>query len=282
MKKVKHIHSAISAPIDDLVTYRALPTRNVEFIDPFLFLNHHGPQVYPPHNAGLPFGPHPHRGFETLTFILKGDLMHADSDGHESVITAGGIQWMTAGRGIVHSELSSENFKEKGGELEILQLWMNLPAKLKMTSPAYTGLQKKDIPTVTADQGKVILNVISGEWTGTKGPVDSLTGIDMASCFMQAGGKLKLEVKEDRNVFFYVVSGAVEVNGHRATQRQLVEFVPDEGKDILIDAETSSILLLGHGKPYYESVVAQGPFVMNNMAEIRQAFIDYQNGKFEM
>lgn len=140
MRTVKQRHRAINAPIADLVTYRALPTASVEHIDPFLFLNHHGPQVYRPNNHGLPFGPHPHRGFETVTFILEGDILHKDSSGHESVIAAGGIQWMTAGRGLIHAEVSSKQFKQTGGPLEILQLWVNLPAKDKLVAPRYVGL----------------------------------------------------------------------------------------------------------------------------------------------
>jgi redox-sensitive bicupin YhaK (pirin superfamily) len=114
--------------IGDLVTRRPLPGPGLPDLDPFLFLNHHGPQLYPPHNRGLPFGPHPHRGFETVTFIIEGELAHRDSGGHENVIHAGGVQWMTAGRGLVHAELSPDSFKRSGGPLEILQLWVNLPA----------------------------------------------------------------------------------------------------------------------------------------------------------
>ena len=161
MKLIKHNHKAVSEPIADLVTFRALPTSSVSMnqLDPFIFLNHHGWQHYPPNNNGLPFGPHPHRGFETVTFILEGDLMHRDSSGGGSVIHAGGVQWMTAGSGLIHAEISSPEFKKKGGPLEILQLWINLPAKFKMTPPAYTGLQKDEIPVVQWDDGKVQANV---------------------------------------------------------------------------------------------------------------------------
>jgi redox-sensitive bicupin YhaK (pirin superfamily) len=127
-------HSARREDIGDLVTRR--PEAPAESLDPFLFINHHGPQIYPPNNRGLPFGPHPHRGFETITFILDGELAHKDSGDHESVIHAGGVQWMTAGSGLVHAELSPESFKDEGGPLEILQLWVNLPARLKMSPPA--------------------------------------------------------------------------------------------------------------------------------------------------
>src|ERR1700692_3099449 len=136
-RTVKKVFAAVRDDIADLVTYRALPTSQVDMIDPFLFLNHHGPQVYPPHNHGLPFGPHPHRGFETVTFILEGELTHRDTAGHESIILEGGVQWMTAGSRLVHAEVSSSEFKRNGGPLELLQLWVNLPARLKMTTPRY-------------------------------------------------------------------------------------------------------------------------------------------------
>ncbi len=122
----------------------------MEQLDPFLFLNHHGPQTYPANNRGLPFGPHPHRGFETVTFILEGSLAHADSASHQSVINAGGVQWMTAGSGIVHAEISPPAFLREGGPLEILQLWVNLPAHLKMSEPRYVGLQQESIPRYCA------------------------------------------------------------------------------------------------------------------------------------
>ncbi len=122
MRTIKGIHKAEYQPIGDLITYRALPTLSIEMIDPFLFLNHHGPQVYKPYNNGLPFGPHPHRGMETVTFIIDGDIVHKDSGGNESVIKAGGIQWMTAGSGLIHEEISSDDFLRNGGSMEILQL----------------------------------------------------------------------------------------------------------------------------------------------------------------
>ncbi len=146
MRTVKAQHSAYRDDIGDLSTVRPLPGPDVDQIDPFLFLNHHGPQTYPTRNHGLPFGPHPHRGFETVTFILEGELAHLDSGGGESIIRAGGVQWMTAGRGLVHAEVSPESFKQRGGPLEILQLWVNLPARLKMIEPRYIGVQRDDIP----------------------------------------------------------------------------------------------------------------------------------------
>src|SRR6476620_8809071 len=175
MKQLTGVNSASFTDFNGLDTFRVMPTRKVpmERIDPCIFLNHHGPQEYIPNNRGLPFGPHPHKGFETVTFILQGDLVHKDNTGYTSNIKAGGIQWMTAGRGIMHSETSSEEFKKSGGNVEIIQLWLNLPSTLKLSPPAYIGLQRNEIPELVLDNGKVHVQVISGSWQGTQAPIQS-------------------------------------------------------------------------------------------------------------
>lgn len=279
MRTIKKQHKAAFAPIADLVTYRALPTNSIEQIDPFLYLNHHGFQTYKPNNKGLPFGPHPHRGFETVTFILKGDIMHKDTGGYESVIEEGGVQWMTAGKGLIHAEVSSENFKKLGGGLEILQLWVNLPARHKMVEPQYIGLQKQDIPAVEFDNGKAVLNAVSGNWDGTKGAFQPLTDVQLATVHFKEGGKLALDIAQERNVFFYIISGNLRVNGQAAKMHHLVEFNND-GSRIEIEASSDAAVLLGHAAPFGEPVVAQGPFVMNTEQEIQQAYEDYSAGKF--
>ena len=279
MRTIKKVDEAINAPVGELVTFRALPTQSIAHIDPFIFLNHHGYQVYPENNYGLPFGPHPHRGFETVTFIIHGDLTHKDSGGYESIIKAGGVQWMTAGRGLIHSEVSSEAFKKKGGELEILQLWVNLPARLKMTEPSYIGLQKKDIPEIISGSGKVIINAVSGEWEKTVGAIHPLVDIQLATINFEVGGRYLTSIHENRNIFFYVIKGKVKVNGGEARIHQLVEFTND-GCDLEVEALDESSILLGHAIPFNEPVVAQGPFVMNSSAQIRQAYQDYRSGKF--
>jgi redox-sensitive bicupin YhaK (pirin superfamily) len=279
MRTIKKIHKAAYAPIADLITYSPLPSRTLQQIDPFLFLNHHGPQQYKPRNNGLPFGPHPHRGMETVTFILEGDIMHKDSAGHESIITAGGVQYMTAGRGLIHAEVSSPGFKEKGGGMEILQLWLNLPSRLKMTEPRYIGLQKEDIPSLSADNGKVQINLISGSQNGNKGAFESQTGVQLNTMYFKAGGKLAFTVPVTHNIFFYIIRGKLVVNGQTVEALHLVEFNNND-ENLTIEAQTDSILLLGHAKPLNEPVVAQGPFVMNTEQEIQEAYEDYRRGKF--
>ena len=266
-------YRAVSDDIGDLRTQRPLPNDELEHLDPFLFLNHHGPQVYPPDNHGLPFGPHPHRGFETVTFILEGSLAHRDSGGHESVIHAGGVQWMTAGRGLEHAELSPEEFLRHGGPLEILQLWVNLPARLKMTEPRYIGLQRDEIPSVARDG--VTVQLISGTLDGQRGPVDSLTAIQMMTLAMPAGSRIALDAPRDRTVFCYVVRGDLQ----QGREMHLVRF-GDDGDSVELEAVRDSVVLFGHGQPYREPVVAHGPFVMNTRAEIMQAIRDYQAGLF--
>ncbi|WP_338869449.1 pirin family protein [Spirosoma sp. SC4-14] len=279
MLTVKKNHSAEYAPIADLTTYRALSTRSISYLDPFLFLNHHGPQIYPSANRGLPFGPHPHRGMETVTFILEGDIAHKDSSGHESVINAGGVQWMTAGRGLIHAEVSSAHFLQEGGKLEILQLWLNLPARLKMTAPFYKGLQKDAIPSLALDNGLVTVNLIAGDWDGHKAAFESLAGIHLNTIYFRPGGTLTLNIPTDQNIFFYVIKGSLRANGTTVKALNLAEF-NHAGETLTITSDEDSILLFGHAKPFNEPVVAQGPFVMNTQQEIMEAYDDYRKGKF--
>jgi redox-sensitive bicupin YhaK (pirin superfamily) len=278
-RTIRQQHSAYRDDIGDLTTRRPLPGPGIDQLDPFLFLNHHGPQVYGPHNRGLPFGPHPHRGFETVTFILQGSLTHRDSGGHESVIHEGGVQWMTAGSGLIHAEVSPESFLENGGPLEILQLWVNLPSRLKMTRPAYTGLQKDAIPALPTADGKGTVNLIAGSWGGHAGPFNSLTGVFMSTVALQAGGAVSFPDVRGRNVFLYVVRGTVRLAGASAPQYRLLE-LNDDGDSVDIVAESDAVLLFGHADPIGEPVVAHGPFVMNTREEIQQAARDYMEGKF--
>jgi len=280
-RTIKRGHAARRDDIGDLITRRPLPGPAVEQVDPFLFLNHHGPQVYPPGNRGLPFGPHPHRGFETVTFILQGQLAHLDTAGHQSVIRAGGVQWMTAGKGLIHSELSPEEFKRHGGPLEILQLWVNLPARLKMAPPAYVGLQRESIPAPTTVDGLGRINLIAGRWGGAEGPIRPLTGVFMSTVELAAGGTAQFEDLSGRNVFLYVVHGTIDIGGGQAQAHTLVE-LGDDGDRVNIRALDGAVLLFGHAEPIGEPVITHGPFVMNTHAEIAQAIRDYQAGMFDV
>jgi redox-sensitive bicupin YhaK (pirin superfamily) len=273
LRTIRKQYPALRDDIGELHTWRPLPNDELQQIDPFLFLNHHGPQVYPPRNRGLPFGPHPHRGFETVTFIVEGSLTHRDTGGHESVIETSGVQWMTAGRGLEHEEVSPPEFLERGGPLEILQLWINLPSRLKFTEPRYVGLQKDEIASF--ENGGVIVNLISGDWNGHRGPIESLTDVTMMTIALLAGSRIVLPAPRGRNVFFYIVRGKLTIGD----AFHLVDWNND-GDEIEVEAIDDAFILFGHAKPYGEPVVAHGPFVMNTREEIVQAIRDYQAGKF--
>ncbi len=277
MRHVLNQYPAQRDDIADLVTRRPLPGPGLPQVDPFLFLNHHGPQTYRPGNNGLPFGPHPHRGFETVSFILEGEMAHLDSGGHESVIRAGGVQWMTAGSGLIHAEISPASFKRDGGPLEILQLWVNLPGRLKMTKPAYTGLQREDIPAIPVEGGTV--NLISGTFAGRHGPIESLTDVAMMTVELEAGAKVDLLAPTGRAIFFYVVAGAPTANGTPINPHHLATF-SNEGDAITVTTEAPATILYGHADPIGEPVVSHGPFVMNTREEIVRAIEDYNAGLF--
>ncbi|MFK7969808.1 MAG: pirin family protein [Bacteroidia bacterium] len=256
-----------------------VPIIGIRQVDPFLLLHHAGPMNQTPGKDNvLGVGAHPHRGFEPVTFIFKGEVHHKDSHGHDSVIKAGGVQWMTAGSGIVHSEMGSQDFVEKGGELELIQLWVNLPADLKMTEPRYQGFQAEEIPQFVDQDGNVKVNVIAGAFKTYTGPVDSLTDITAYTIRMKPGGSLRIEEEVGRNPLLYQLEGTAHVNGQESAQYGMTTFKA-EGDLIEIEAKTDSLFLYVAGKPIEERIAQYGPFVMNTQDEIMQAVEDFQTGE---
>lgn len=285
-RTLKLLHPASREDIDQLTTRRALPGAELEHLDPFLSLNHHGPQTYPPKNKGLPFATQPQRGFETVTFVLAGSLAHKDSSSGnsetsvETVVESGGVQWLTAGRGLVHSELSPRKFLEKGGAVELLELWVNLPSRWKMTTPRYQAMQKKDLPShrLGADNVGVDLTPVSGEWGNEFGPFEPITDVALATVVLAPGARLRLPIDAGKAVFFYVISGSVAVGEVVVAEHTLVEW-NDDGDSIAVDSEGGARVIVGHGTPFGEPVIAVGPFVMNTDEEIRQAIFDSRSGR---
>jgi redox-sensitive bicupin YhaK (pirin superfamily) len=277
-KEIIKITSSSAQRVGEHKMYQPIPDVGLEQISPFILLHHHGPHEFAEHNQGLPFGPHPHRGFETLTFILDGEIEHADGHGHRSVIKSGGVQWMTAARGIVHSENLSANQRENGGKMEILQLWMNLPAALKMSQPNYQGFQENEIPKVISEDTKTDIAIISGALEGKIGAAQSITGLKMFNINMKVGGELSLKIEEGKNVLFYVIDGEVLVNGKLVIGHQLAVF-DTSNTDIDLKAQSETRIIFGTGDPINEPMVSQGPFVMNTTTELMQAMRDYQMGK---
>jgi quercetin 2,3-dioxygenase len=281
IKKIKNISSFVGHKVGEHLMIQPIPNNKLEQISPFLLLHHHGPHFFKPNNNGLPFGPHPHRGFETLTFIYSGEIEHKDSQGFSNVIRAGGVQWMTAASGIVHAENLSENQRMNGGEMEIIQLWMNLPAALKMTKPNYVGLQKEAINTWKSENNSTQVAVISGVYKDVKGGINSITDLQIFNIEILPDGIFEISVDPSKNILLYIINGEIEINGQNAKTNQLVEF-DKENQEIIIKALITSRFLFAVGEPINEPMVAQGPFVMNTQVEINQAIIDYQSGKMGM
>ncbi|OON69413.1 pirin family protein [Hymenobacter sp. CRA2] len=273
--------TARAADADGLPIFHALPAGGLDQIDPFLLLDHIGPVVLEPYNAGLPFGPHPHRGFATVTIVLAGAVLHHDSRGNRQVVGAGGVQWMTAARGIIHAENLPRELRETGGELELLQLWLNLPARLKMEQPAYQGLPADVLPRLTSAGGRAELTVIAGQWPGAAGPARPLSPVRLGVLRLQVAGEYRWTVEAAHHTLLYVLRGEVTVNGHAASGRTLVPLATD-GTDVVIAAATDALLLLGAAAPLAEPVARQGPFVMNTTTQLMEAVRDYQMGRMGM
>ncbi|MEI7554039.1 pirin family protein [Candidatus Chlorohelix sp.] len=259
---------------------RPFPTQLLEDFDPFLLLDHLGPTDYAPGKAiGAP--DHPHRGFETVTYILEGKLQHKDSVGNSGLLGAEDVQWMTAGSGVVHSEMPEEGFREKGGRLHGFQLWVNLPSRDKMMKPRYQDIPASRIPEAVSEDGKVRVRVIAGKAMGQSAVIETRTPIMYLHYLLQPGAKIAQPVPTDFNVFGYVVEGegTFGTDGIEAHEGQMVVFGQD-GKSVVIETtkQPLSLLLIG-GVPLNEPIARYGPFVMNTPEEIYQAFIDYQNGR---
>lgn len=256
-----------------------LPSEKLPALDPFLLLHHIGPKVFPPDNGGLPFGPHPHRGFETVTLVLAGEVEHQDSRGNRGIVGAGGIQWMAAARGIIHAENTTPRFRRNGGTLELVQLWLNLPAARKMEQPRYHNVPANALPTKELDAGQGLLTVIAGPWEELRGPVHSLLPqLRLGLIRLAALGAYTPEVPAGHTILLYIIRGEVSVNGVSALAQTLVNLSPD-GNTIQLRATAESLVLLASAPPLHEPVVQQGPYVMNTTSQIMEAMRDYQMGR---
>ena len=249
-------------------------------LSPFLLLDHAAPTRFEPaaHPRGV--GQHPHRGFETVTIVYQGELEHRDSTGAGGRIGPGDVQWMTAGGGILHEEFHSRAFTERGGTIEMVQLWVNLPAKDKMAAPRYQTLLDTQIPAVDLPGGAGRVRVIAGEFDGLRGPALTFTPMDVLDVRIGQGGVGRFEAKDGRTLALVVLRGTVLLNGETiAREGQLVHF-DRAGGGVEIEANSDATLLWLSGEPIDEPVVGYGPFVMNSEAEIRQAVEDFNSGRF--
>lgn len=280
MKKVKQLLFAHPYDMGGFPIRQPFPTNNVESIGPFILLHHayvKVPTHIPPKQAGV--GPHPHRGFAPVTFIFEGAVHHRDSRGNSSIIEKGGVQWMNAGMGVIHSERPPENIHEMGGVQEIIQLWVNTPAKHKMDIPQYLPLTKSDIPSTVSTDGLTTINVVAGEVNGIKGPINGLSPLSAATIELKAGAELTLQVAEKHESLLYILSGKIKVSGYGIAEHHHAVVFESEGNEITLNAEEDTRILYLTGEIIPEKMVAQGPFVMNSESEIMMAYRDYQMGK---
>ena len=261
------------------IVRRPLPAPGLSALDPFLLIDELGPIEYGPGEAvGAP--DHPHRGFETVTYVLEGEVVHEDSAGHRGTIKPGGVQWMTAGAGIVHSETPSPAVLEQGGRAHGFQIWVNLPARLKMTRPRYQELPASEIPTARTPDGLARVKVIAGVALGAQAVIDTHTPIVYQDWSLEPGADVSLPIDAAQRVLVYVFQGDVQL-GNDATQvvdGQLAVLGPGDTVRLRGGAQSARLLLLG-GAPLGEPVARYGPFVMNTERELMQAFQDYQSGR---
>ena len=254
-----------------------LPTQELDQVDPFLLLHHYKYEVGP-YSPGLSLSPHPHRGFEPVTFIFKGEQLHRDSLGNEGVLNAGDVQWMTAGSGVIHDEGPSKEFK---GTMEGIQLWVNLPKKFKMTTPKYQDIKAELMPKIPLENEKGTIKVVAGELNGQKGPVSTFTEINAFIANMEASGKITIPIPKNHELLIYLLEGETRINDTQTLKLdklQMLTFQKD-GEAILLEANKDSTLLILSGEPIEEKVTSWGPYVMNSQTEIMEALRDYQQGK---
>lgn len=247
-------------------------------MDPFIMLDYNSKFDFPATDKPKGVGVHPHRGFETVTIAYQGSVSHHDSAGGGGTIHQGDVQWMTAASGVLHKEYHAEEFYKKGGIFQMVQLWVNLPAKDKMSAPKYQAIAHKDIPTVEVENGFV--EVISGEYNQAKGAASTFSPVHMLNAKLNEGGKANFNFPSHYNTILLVIEGEVKVNNQEIVPTDHLLLFTNEGEYFTIEATESSVVLILSGEPLNEPIASYGPFVMNTQEQIREAFDDYNHGKF--
>jgi redox-sensitive bicupin YhaK (pirin superfamily) len=283
MKKILGLYSAPRQhwvgdgfPVRSLFSYDS----HGERLSPFLLLDYAGPAQFTPTTRPRGVGEHPHRGFETVTIVYQGEVEHRDSTGAGGRVGPGDVQWMTAASGILHEEFHSQEFTRTGGTLEMVQLWVNLPAKDKMSEPSYQTVLNQDIPMVLLreDAGKV--RVIAGEFDGHRGPASTFTPMDVWDVRLNQGHTTQFSLPEGRTLALVILHGTVLVNGTQVAREAQMVLLDRTGAEVSIEANIDATILLLSGDPLNEPIVGYGPFVMNTQAEIEQAVEDFNSGRF--
>ncbi|MCP1726548.1 redox-sensitive bicupin YhaK (pirin superfamily) [Natronospira proteinivora] len=263
-------------PVRSLFSY----DRHGHDISPFLLLDHAGPMDFEPADTPRGVGEHPHRGIETVTLVYDGEVEHLDSTGAGGKIGPGDVQWMTSGGGIQHQEFHSETFTRNGGRLEMVQLWVNLPAKDKMTQPGYQTLLDADFPRVDLADEAGQLRVIAGDYEGHQGPAKTFTPMNVWDLRLKPNAGTRLPMPEGWSGLVVVLKGTVQVNGDTVVREGELAVLGTEGEGALVEANNEALVLVLGGEPIDEPIVGYGPFVMNSQAEIQQTIEDFRSGRF--
>ena len=250
-------------------------------MSPFLLLDYAPVHYFPPNN-GAPrgVGPHPHRGIETVTIAYKGKVEHNDSTGAGGIIEEGGVQWMTSGSGILHKEYHEKNFSKKGGEMQMVQLWVNLPTKDKMTTPKYQNLNNKDLSKVELENNAGSIDIIAGEYEDHKGPAASFSPLSLFNVKLKKGKGTSFSFNENHNTGLLIIKGSVTVNNSEKAPTNHFVLFKNKGKEFTLRADEDATILVLSGEPIDEPIASYGPFVMNTNEEIKQTIDDFNNGKF--
>ncbi|WP_024528689.1 pirin family protein [Serratia fonticola] len=283
MKKILGVYNSPQAHwvgngflVNSLFSYNELGAE----MSPFLLLDHAAPTKFRSHSGRRGVGQHPHRGFETVTIVYQGEVEHRDSTGSGGGIGPGDVQWMTAASGILHEEFHSKDFSQKGGTIEMVQLWVNLPAKDKMAAPGYQTLLNQDIPVVPLADNAGQVRVIAGNYGGHAGPARTFSPINVWDMKLNAGHTTTLQVEEGHTLAVVMLHGAILVNGEQIVRETQMVLLDRAGDSITLEANGDVSLLVLSGEPIDEPIVGYGPFVMNSEAEIQQAFRDFNSGQF--
>ena len=280
-KNVTGVYGAASSHwVGDGFPVRTLfPSPGVTDLSPFLMLDYAGPAHFEPSKRPRGVEQHPHRGFETVTIAYQGSVDHRDSGGNSGTIHPGDVQWMTAASGVVHEEMHGKDFTAKGGDFEMVQLWVNLPAAVKMSKPRYQGLAGTEIPRIDLGPG-AHARIIAGELNGIQGAAKTFTPLNVFDVRIEANGKGELRLPAGQNAAIVLLRGELVVNGSQ-TLKGSAQIAPlsGSGETFTLEAKAESLVLVLSGEPINEPVASYGPFVMNTQAELRQAFVDYQSGR---
>lgn len=253
---------------------------DMQRMSPFIMLDYNSTYNFPPSNQPKGVGVHPHRGFETVTIAYKGKVAHHDSGGGGGVIEEGDVQWMTAASGVLHKEYHEEEWSKKGGDFQMVQLWVNLPKKDKMSSPKYQAIKKEDISSYTLADSAGVIEIIAGSYNGTKGSASTFTPLNMLNAKLNKNGKAVFNFPANYSTGLLVIEGSITVNGIEKAPTDHFVLMANDGEQFEIQAAEQSVVLVLSGEPINEPIVARGPFVMNSNEEIQQAYDDFNHGKF--